>query len=106
MSDEFVEGIDEAGVATPTLDRPPANIMNSEMMKQVNSTLLDLRHHRERKVLVIRGAGPAFFGGVEIADHARDRVGRMYLHDLIALRDAPEGIERTLEGGSPPWHDA
>lgn len=77
MPEQFVESTYEADVATLTLDRQPHNIMNIEMMEQVNSALLDLRDHRELKVLVIRGRGPAFCGGVEIGDHTRERVGRM-----------------------------
>lgn len=64
------------GVATLTLDRPPLNVMNIEMMEQVNSALLELRTHPELKVLLLRGAGDAFCGGVDPSDHTRDKVAR------------------------------
>jgi cyclohexa-1,5-dienecarbonyl-CoA hydratase len=104
VSDELVECTYDAGVATVTLNRPPANILNIAMMEQINATLLGLRDHRELKVLVLRGAGSTFCGGVEIADHTRDRVGRMVqvfhrifetmrLMDLIAIA-AVDGAAR------------
>ncbi len=45
--------------------------------------MLDLRDHRELRVLVIRGCG-----------------------DLMALEDAREGIESKLQGGTPEWRNA
>ncbi len=51
--------------------------MNIEMMEELNSTLLDLRDHPELKLLVIRGCGEAFCGGVDEADHTREKVARM-----------------------------
>ena len=83
MPEQFVESTYDADAATLTLDRQPHNIMNIEMMEQVNSALLDLRDHRELKVLVIRGRG-----------------------DLMALEDARKGIERKLQGGTPEWRSA
>jgi enoyl-CoA hydratase/carnithine racemase len=93
VPDQFVESKCEAQVATLTLDRPPDNIMNIEMMEQVNSALLDLRGHADVKVLVIRGGGSAFCGGVEVADHTREKVGRMVqvfhrIFETIRLMDA------------------
>lgn len=60
-----------------TLDRQPLNVMNLEMMEEFNTRLLDLRDHPELKILLIRGAGDAFCGGVDPADHTREKVARM-----------------------------
>ena len=77
MPDQFIESTYADGVATIILDRPPQNFMNIEMMEQLNSALLAMREHHELKVLVIRGNGDAFCGGVDLADHTRDKVSRM-----------------------------
>lgn len=60
-----------------TLDRPPLNVLNIEMMEEFNTRLLELRKHPELKVLLIRGAGDTFCGGVDPADHTREKVARM-----------------------------
>lgn len=77
MSHRFVSCTYEGGLATLTLDRPPLNVMNIEMMEEFNTSLLDLREHPELKVVLIRGAGEAFCGGVDPADHTREKVARM-----------------------------
>jgi cyclohexa-1,5-dienecarbonyl-CoA hydratase len=64
-------------VATLALHRPPRNIMHIEMMEEINGALLGLRDRRTLKVLVVRGRGPTFSGGVDLADHRRDRVARL-----------------------------
>lgn len=77
MSYDLIELTFKESVATLTLDRPPLNVMNIEMMEQINDALLELKAHPELKVLVIRGKGKAFSAGVDIADHTRDKVSRM-----------------------------
>lgn len=64
-------------VVTLTLARPPLNVMNLEMMERVNATLLALRAHKALKVLVVRGEGRAFCGGVDVNEHTRDKVQRL-----------------------------
>ena len=77
MTAEFVHCAYDGGAATLTLDRAPDNLMSIEMMEQLNTTLLELRDHPELKVLVIRGNGDFFCGGVDFIDHTRERVGRL-----------------------------
>lgn len=107
MSERFVELTCEGSVATLTLDRPPLNVMNIEMMEQINEALLQLRGRKELKVLLVRGRGKAFCAGVDIGDHTKDKVSRMIqvfhrifesirLLDLIAVA-AVDG--RALGGG-------
>lgn len=107
MSEQYVELTCEGSVATLTLDRPPLNVMNIEMMERINDALLQLRGRKELKVLVVRGRGKAFCTGVDIGDHTKDKVSRMIqvfhrifesirLLDLIAIA-AVDG--RALGGG-------
>lgn len=62
---------------TITLMRPPRNVMNIEMMERVNDVLLGLRSHAELKVLILRGEGDTFCGGVDVRDHTKDKVQRL-----------------------------
>jgi len=107
VSEQYVELTCEGSVATLTLDRPPLNVMNIEMMERINDALLQLRGRKELKVLVVRGRGKAFCAGVDIGDHTKDKVSRMIqvfhrifesirLLDLIAIA-AVDG--RALGGG-------
>lgn len=64
-------------VVTLTLARPPLNVLNIEMMDRVNETLLALRQHEGLKVLVVRGEGRAFCGGVDVKEHTRDKIQRL-----------------------------
>ena len=88
MSYDLIELTFKESVATLTLDRPPLNVMNIEMMEQINEALLELKAHPELKVLVIRGKGKAFSAGVDIADHTQDKVARM----LQVFHRIPETI--------------
>lgn len=60
-----------------TLNRPPLNVLTLGMMEAINEELLTLRENTDLKVLVFRGEGRAFCGGVDVHDHTRDRISRM-----------------------------
>ncbi|MFQ6046243.1 MAG: enoyl-CoA hydratase/isomerase family protein [Gemmatimonadales bacterium] len=77
MTSSFVNLDYSGGVATLTLDRPPLNVMNIEMMEQVNGALLQLTEHRELKVLVVQGNGEAFCAGIDLSEHTRDKAARL-----------------------------
>ena len=77
MSYKHIELSLDDGIATLTLNRPPLNIMNIEMMEEMNAALLDLRQHEALKVLLFRGRGKAFSSGIDVAEHTRDKVARM-----------------------------
>jgi cyclohexa-1,5-dienecarbonyl-CoA hydratase len=64
-------------VATLVLHRPPRNVLHIEMMEEVNAALFGLRQRGSLTVLVVRGSGSTFSGGVDLADHRRDRVARL-----------------------------
>jgi cyclohexa-1,5-dienecarbonyl-CoA hydratase len=88
VSYDLIELTFKESVATLTLDRPPLNVMNIEMMEEINHALLELKAHPELKVLVVRGKGKAFSAGVDIADHTQDKVARM----LQVFHRIPETI--------------
>jgi cyclohexa-1,5-dienecarbonyl-CoA hydratase len=62
--------------ATITLDRPPLNVMNIAMMRQIHEAIVSLTDRCD--ILILRGAGEkGFSAGADIADHAPDRVADM-----------------------------
>lgn len=65
------------GVAGLTLNRPPLNIINIAMMREINSALEKLNAQRELKILVIRAAGKSFSAGVDVGEHTKDKVDEM-----------------------------
>lgn len=60
------------GVALVTLNRPPLNWINLEMMEEINTYFEDLKKEEALKLLVVQAAGKAFSVGVEVADHLGD----------------------------------
>jgi len=65
----------QAGVGRLTLNRPPANVMNYEMLVEMNQALDDLAKDSDVKVVLVRGSGNrAFSAGVEVKDHLGERM--------------------------------
>ncbi len=77
---------EDGRVATLTLNRPPLNILDLEMIEALDGHLADLERDDALHVLVVRGAGErAFSAGVSVQDHTPDKVERMLqgLHGAI-----------------------
>ena len=60
-----------------TLNRPPVNVLNIEMMGEINSALNDVLNDAALKLVVFNAEGKAFSAGVEVGDHAPDKVNAM-----------------------------
>lgn len=75
----------EAGVATIALDRPPLNILDIAMLRDIEAALTDVQADRRQKVLLLAACGRAFCAGVDVADHTADRVRPMLaaLHGVV-----------------------
>jgi cyclohexa-1,5-dienecarbonyl-CoA hydratase len=67
-----------------TFNRPPVNVLNIEMMKEINQALKDFQS-RSLKVLILDADGKAFSAGVDIADHTKEKVNEMIqvFHDIF-----------------------
>ena len=65
------------GIATVTLNRPPLNVLNIPMMKELNEALAVLAGDADLAAIVIRANGKAFCAGVDVADHTAEKVGEM-----------------------------
>jgi cyclohexa-1,5-dienecarbonyl-CoA hydratase len=65
-----------SGVARLTFKRPPLNVLNIAMMREISSAL-DRFDQATAKVLVIAAEGKAFSAGVDVAEHTADKVAEM-----------------------------
>lgn len=77
MSLEFVRVTHNEGVVQITLDRPPVNVLNIPMMRELRTALESIAGDETAAVVVLSGAGRAFCAGVDVADHTADRVEEM-----------------------------
>jgi len=57
------------------LRRPPRNMLNTEMLEEIVQVIDMLRDDETLKVLVVKGNGIHFCGGIELEDLTADRVG-------------------------------
>lgn len=95
---------DHDGVVVATLDRPPANALNRELLLAMTALFRD-RDQRDPMPIVITGAGRRFFcagGDIKEADGAAaDRVeDRMrYFHNLlVAMERYPAPVVTAVNG--------
>jgi cyclohexa-1,5-dienecarbonyl-CoA hydratase len=76
-------------VAWVTLDRPPLNVLNLPMIRELQILLNSIRDSGAADLVIIRGAGErAFSAGVDIKDHTREKVPEML--------ETVHGVIRTL----------
>jgi cyclohexa-1,5-dienecarbonyl-CoA hydratase len=92
----------EEGVATLTLNRPPLNVLNIEMMEEINSYFESLLKEKALKLLVMQGAGKAFSAGVDVGEHLGDLVYKMIevFHRMFRLMDVLKVPSISVVNGS------
>ena len=68
-----------------TLNKPPFNILNIEMMQEINKALKDLQK-KNLKVLIFNANGKAFSAGVDVSDHTKEKVNMMIqvFHEIFS----------------------
>lgn len=77
MDDHFITTETNNGIATLTLNRPPVNVINIPMIRQLEAALTELARDASIRVLVLRAEGKLFSAGVDVADHTADKVSEM-----------------------------
>ncbi|MGD1995239.1 MAG: enoyl-CoA hydratase-related protein [Anaerolineae bacterium] len=79
------------GAARLTLNKPPLNVLDIAMMREINSALEGLDDDPSLKVLVFEAAegSKAFCAGVDVTDHTADKVDEMIevFHRIFHLLD-------------------
>lgn len=89
------------GIAILTLDRPPLNVLDIPMLRQLHHTFTQLEENPQVRVLILRAEGKLFSAGVDIADHTPEKVGEMIpLFDevCLALADFPVPTIAAIQG--------
>jgi cyclohexa-1,5-dienecarbonyl-CoA hydratase len=73
------------GVARVTLDKPPVNVIDIALMRELKAALAEIRADATTKVVVIAAQGKLFSAGVDVKDHTADRVEGMLreFHSVI-----------------------
>lgn len=67
----------EDGVARLTIQRPPANVLHLEALRELTAAVEAASDDRTLKVVVLAAVGKHFSAGVDVADHTPERVGEM-----------------------------
>jgi len=88
MADEVLVSIMD-GIASVTLNRPEKrNAMNRALLQALSSRFDELDSSREVRVIVVRGAGPAFCSGMDLREMEEQRG---------AAGDPESGVIQTLQ---------
>ncbi len=84
MDQKSITVTEKHGIARLTLNKPPLNVLDMEMMREMNTALSALVG-KNLKALVIDAGGKAFSAGVDISDHTADKVAGMIevFHDIF-----------------------
>ena len=107
MGDTLLYAVD-AGIATVTLNRPHVmNALDADMIRRLRAACEEARDDASVRVIVLRGNGPAFLAGGDVASfHANlPRLANMIIelagefhHAIIALRDAAKPVLACVHG--------
>jgi enoyl-CoA hydratase len=74
----------EGGVRVLTLDRPPANAINQEFLRDLSAALDEAREDGAVRALVITGNGPFFCGGFDL--HSEAQAGGLLQEQATGFR--------------------
>ncbi|MBW6486722.1 MAG: enoyl-CoA hydratase/isomerase family protein [Syntrophobacterales bacterium] len=89
MSYEHIEAAMQDGLGTITLNRPPVNVLNIAMMKEINGVLDAWRGQKDLKAVLFQAKGKCFSAGVDVGEHMGDLAPKMI--------DAFHGMFRRME---------
>lgn len=108
-SDKLVltEVDDKTGYATVTLNRPPVNSLNLELLKAISETLDDLQNNKSRGMILTSSSKSVFSAGLDIMEMYKPKVERMKefwstLQDVwFKLYGSPFPTVAAINGHSP-----
>ncbi len=102
MSFQHIRTEMAGGVGSITLNRPPVNILNIEMMEEINRALRGFKREKGLKILVVRAEGKAFSAGVDVGEHMGDTVKKMIetFHGMFRLMDELQAPSVAVVNGS------
>lgn len=98
---------DKTGYATVTLNRPPVNSLNLELLKAISETLDDLQNNKSRGMILTSSSKSVFSAGLDIMEMYKPKVDRMKefwstLQDVwFKLYGSPFPTAAAINGHSP-----
>ncbi|MBY0124018.1 enoyl-CoA hydratase [Bacillus sp. S/N-304-OC-R1] len=72
---EFLKWSNQDMVATITIERPPANALSSNLLKELSSVLDEIEKNDEVRVILIHGEGRFFSAGADIKEFTTIETG-------------------------------
>jgi cyclohexa-1,5-dienecarbonyl-CoA hydratase len=94
MAFQHIKFEKQDGVARLMLNKPPLNVLDIAMMREINAALEKLAGDLSTRVLVFEAAegSKAFSAGVDVSEHTADKVEEMIevFHRIFRLLDALE----------------
>ncbi|MBC8204982.1 enoyl-CoA hydratase/isomerase family protein [bacterium] len=83
---EFIKTSYKDGLYRLTLDNPPLNILNTKMMQEMWTAIIEVCEISDIKLLIIQAEGKAFSAGADVGEHLPDKVDEMiHAFDRIFL---------------------
>lgn len=103
MSFRSIRVVVEDGVVRVALDRPPLNILDIPMLRELRTALREAAGDPSVRVVVLAGAGKAFCAGVDVSDHTVDRIDEMLdeFHGLLLeILDLKVPVVAAVDGAA------
>jgi cyclohexa-1,5-dienecarbonyl-CoA hydratase len=104
MSYQYITFEKRDGVARLALNKPPLNVLDIAMMREINAALGELKDAPSVKVLVFEAVegSKAFSAGVDVSEHTADKVEEMIevFHRIFRLLDGLEMPTVAVVGGA------
>ncbi|XP_055596907.1 enoyl-CoA delta isomerase 1, mitochondrial-like [Uranotaenia lowii] len=98
---------DKTGYATVTLNRPPVNSLNLDLLKAISETLDDLQNNKSRGMILTSSSKSVFSAGLDIMEMYKQKPERMKefwstLQDVwFKLYGSPFATVAVINGHSP-----
>jgi enoyl-CoA hydratase len=93
----------DAGVRLLTLDRPPANAIDEELLGDLGAALTAAKNDDSVRALILTGAGRFLSGGFDLVAPRRDdaaarRIAELYRDTHLALLELPKPTIAMVQG--------
>jgi len=105
MTQSILEETPRKGVVVLTLNRPERrNALSIAMMRTLVARMKELSEQREARVVILRGAGPVFCAGLDLAEASKSELvgesAECVASTLHALRYSPIVTIAAVHGGA------
>jgi cyclohexa-1,5-dienecarbonyl-CoA hydratase len=90
-------------VAEVVIDRPPLNVIDLGLARELTSGLVSLEGRTDLIAMVVRARGPAFSAGVDVRDHLPDRGAemiRVFHHVFRVLLESEIPLLMVVQGAA------